>query len=151
MSAFLVNANVLVNSAVPKVQMTRTADFFSPSEDYIWTGHNTFYNLTVLNWTGIDIVNRSDYWGDNHYTSANIDNWDTAYSWGNHSEAGYLTSFTELDPVWSVEKVNYCLLDNASQTIITNTTQANQFMFNATWGIMQNGSDIIMGYIGDLI
>jgi len=26
-------------------------------------------------------------------------NWDTAYSWGDHSVAGYLTSFTETDPV----------------------------------------------------
>src|SRR5690606_12685348 len=26
--------------------------------------------------------------------------WDQAYSWGDHSQAGYLTSFTELDPVF---------------------------------------------------
>jgi hypothetical protein len=69
-------------------------DFFS---DYEWFGHNIFHNVTVFNYTGIDIVNRSDYWGDNHYTSANIDNWDTAYEWGNHSEAGYLTEHQSLD------------------------------------------------------
>lgn len=28
-----------------------------------------------------------------------ITNWDTAYSWGNHASAGYLTSYTETDPV----------------------------------------------------
>ena len=28
-------------------------------------------------------------------------NWDTAYSWGDHSSAGYLTSYTETDPVFS--------------------------------------------------
>jgi hypothetical protein len=28
----------------------------------------------------------------------NATNWDTAYSWGNHALAGYLTSFTETDP-----------------------------------------------------
>ena len=27
-----------------------------------------------------------------------ISNWDTAYSWGNHADEGYLTSFTETDP-----------------------------------------------------
>jgi hypothetical protein len=27
-----------------------------------------------------------------------ISNWDTAYGWGNHASAGYLTSFTESDP-----------------------------------------------------
>lgn len=31
----------------------------------------------------------------------NITNWDTAYSWGNHATAGYLTSFTETDPVFT--------------------------------------------------
>lgn len=28
----------------------------------------------------------------------NSANWDTAYGWGNHASAGYLTSFTETDP-----------------------------------------------------
>jgi len=31
-------------------------------------------------------------------TSTNISNWNTAYGWGNHASAGYLTSFTESDP-----------------------------------------------------
>lgn len=31
----------------------------------------------------------------------NSANWDTAFSWGDHSLAGYLTSFTELDPVFT--------------------------------------------------
>lgn len=31
----------------------------------------------------------------------NNTNWDTAYSWGDHGAAGYLTSFTETDPVFS--------------------------------------------------
>ena len=31
----------------------------------------------------------------------NITNWDAAYSWGNHATAGYLTSFTETDPVFA--------------------------------------------------
>jgi hypothetical protein len=34
----------------------------------------------------------------NGITSTLISNWSTAYSWGNHANAGYLTSFTELDP-----------------------------------------------------
>jgi hypothetical protein len=31
-------------------------------------------------------------------TSGDISNWDTAYGWGNHALAGYLTSYTETDP-----------------------------------------------------
>ena len=41
--------------------------------------------------------------GNGTYTSVtdNSAAWDSAYSWGNHSSAGYLTSFTEADPVFT--------------------------------------------------
>jgi len=32
------------------------------------------------------------------YVIANRSNWDEAFSWGDHADEGYLTSFTELDP-----------------------------------------------------
>lgn len=49
-----------------------------------------------------------DYWHLNStaYTAlsgvdaAQVGTWDTAYGWGNHASAGYLTSFTESDPVF---------------------------------------------------
>lgn len=34
-------------------------------------------------------------------TSTDINNWDAAFGWGDHAAAGYLTSFTETDPVFS--------------------------------------------------
>ena len=34
-------------------------------------------------------------------TTAKISNWDTAHGWGDHSVQGYLTSFTETDPIYS--------------------------------------------------
>jgi hypothetical protein len=34
-------------------------------------------------------------------TNTNISNWNTAYGWGNHALAGYLTSYGETDPVFS--------------------------------------------------
>jgi hypothetical protein len=33
-------------------------------------------------------------------TSTLINNWNTAYSWGNHAVSGYLTSYTETDPIF---------------------------------------------------
>lgn len=33
--------------------------------------------------------------------TTNSANWDTAYGWGDHSLAGYLTSYTETDPIFS--------------------------------------------------
>ena len=41
------------------------------------------------------------------YLTDNSTNWNTAYGWGDHSTEGYLTSFTETDPIWTAEKVNY--------------------------------------------
>lgn len=35
-------------------------------------------------------------------TNLNISNWNEAFSWGDHSLAGYLTSFTEEDPIYTV-------------------------------------------------
>ena len=37
----------------------------------------------------------------NGITAIDIINWTTAYSWGNHALAGYLTSFTEIDPTFT--------------------------------------------------
>ncbi len=37
----------------------------------------------------------------NGITSTNITNWTTAYGWGNHADSGYLTSFTETDPIYT--------------------------------------------------
>ena len=34
-------------------------------------------------------------------TASDISNWDDAYSWGDHALAGYLTSYTETDPVFT--------------------------------------------------
>jgi hypothetical protein len=34
-------------------------------------------------------------------TGGNSTNWNTAYGWGNHATAGYLTGFTETDPLWA--------------------------------------------------
>ncbi|MFC1742078.1 hypothetical protein ACFL3V_06080 [Nanoarchaeota archaeon] len=39
-------------------------------------------------------------WASN-YVVSHKDMWSTAYSWGNHASASYLTSYTETDPVYS--------------------------------------------------
>jgi len=38
--------------------------------------------------------------GVNTITDPKVGQWDTAYSWGNHADEGYLTSFTETDPIF---------------------------------------------------
>jgi hypothetical protein len=48
-------------------------------------------------------------------TTAKQTNWDTAYGWGNHASAGYLTSYTETDPV--VGAINGLVKANGAGTI----------------------------------
>jgi len=39
-------------------------------------------------------------------SSAGVQHWNAAYGWGDHGAEGYLTSFTETDPVYSADKAN---------------------------------------------
>ena len=57
--------------------------------------------------TDITTWNNCDTWIDvmvNTYglNPAAIGNWNTAFGWGNHASAGYLTSYTETDPIFGV-------------------------------------------------
>jgi len=49
----------------------------------------------------IDLSPYLDYTASSWFnTTNNSANWDTAYLWGDHASAGYLTSFTETDPIY---------------------------------------------------
>ena len=52
------------------------------------------YNSTQGFWENVALA-------ASNITSTDITNWNTAYSWGDHSLAGYLTSYTETDPIFS--------------------------------------------------
>lgn len=45
------------------------------------------------------------FWNSNDFSSTNVSNWDTAYGWGNHASAGYITSTVsgDLDIVGDVK------------------------------------------------
>ena len=62
----------------------------------------------VAQYTSND-YNTTHVFDTNHLkpTFLRVDNWDSAYDWGNHADEGYLTSFTESDPVWESEKAGY--------------------------------------------
>jgi len=50
-------------------------------------------------------------------TGGNSTNWNTAYSWGNHTNAGYLTSFTETDPKVGIITTGYSPKWNGSALV----------------------------------
>jgi hypothetical protein len=65
------------------------------STDHISEGTNLFYTDARV----------STYLTTNNYVTtteiANTANWDEAYNWGDHALVGYLTSFTETDPIFT--------------------------------------------------
>jgi len=56
--------------------------------------------LSVNGEIGNVVLNASDV-GALSATDSRILQWDTAYGWGDHSQEGYLKTFTELDPVFT--------------------------------------------------
>ena len=83
--------------------------FTSTETDPLFTASPAFgiLNQNINNW------NDAYSWGDHSVAGyatttqlntavANSANWDLAYSWGDHSQAGYLTSFSEADTLATV-------------------------------------------------
>ncbi|MFZ2978592.1 MAG: hypothetical protein WA057_02900, partial [Candidatus Magasanikiibacteriota bacterium] len=61
--------------------------------------------------------------------------WNTAYSWGDHAIEGYLTSYTETDPIWIASSSDYLTIDNASSTyakLSLNNTFSGENTFTGT-------------------
>ena len=59
---------------------------------------------TITGSTWLQIATR-DWVGDQNYVTTsgyNKSNWDTAYGWGDHSQEGYIKSYTETDTLDSV-------------------------------------------------
>jgi len=59
--------------------------------------------------------------GTNVITDAKVGNWDTAYGWGDHSSAGYLTSYLETDTLDAVTTRGGTTTNNISVGAITCT------------------------------
>jgi hypothetical protein len=82
-------------------------------------------------------------------SSTDITNWDTAYGWGNHASAGYLTSYTETDPTVPSH------VKDISSTQITNWDAAYGWGNHASAGYLtsisgSNLSSISIGALSDV-
>jgi hypothetical protein len=69
----------------------------------LWSQNvNDIYYNTGNVGIGTDIpTSKLDVNGIISATDGNSSNWNSAFAWGNHSTVGYLTSFTEADPVFT--------------------------------------------------
>lgn len=68
-------------------------------------------------------------------TTAKQTEWDTAYGWGNHASAGYLTSYTETDPVYSASAAA-----NVTNTKISNWDTAYGWGNHASAGYLTSAA-----------
>jgi hypothetical protein len=80
-------------------------------------------------------------------TNTKQSNWDTAYSWGNHASAGYLTSYTETDPV--VGAINGIVKANGSGTISA-ATAGTDYLAPAAIGVTVQAYDAGLASIAGL-
>ena len=149
-----------------------TANYLKPTD-----ASSLYYPLLsnpagyLTSFTETDPVYTASSW---YSTVNNSANWNTAYSWGNHAlagyltqtvadtlyyplssnPAGYLTSYTETDPVWTADKPNYLTSAVAANTYVpfyipsTITgafngalTSTGLYMFDGYSGPVPNGPD----------
>lgn len=69
-------------------------------------------------------------------TSTNINAWNSAYSWGDHSDAGYLKNFSESDPFFNAHPVK-----NITDQNISAWTEAFSWGNHANAGYLKNFSE----------
>ena len=76
-------------------------------------------------------------------TNWNAANWDTAYGWGDHAQAGYLTSYTETDPVFGASAAG-----SITSTQVTNWDTAYGWGNHASAGYLTAESDTLATVTG---
>jgi YD repeat-containing protein len=122
-------------------QLPQTGEFkISNGRSVGWGGHITLYTDTVERMRitpsgniGIGTTSPStklDVNGVITATGGNSTNWNTAYSWGNHSSAGYVPQARTL----TINGTSYDLSANRSWTIATTTPGGSdtQFQYNSS-------------------
>jgi|11_taG_2_1085331.scaffolds.fasta_scaffold00288_3 hypothetical protein len=83
-------------NGVPNTLQLGTASDYNASG--LWIRQ---YNQNSASPQGTGWQNWAQVWTANNFAN-NSTNWNTAYGWGNHASAGYLTSYTETDTLSSV-------------------------------------------------
>jgi hypothetical protein len=81
---------------------------------------------------------RDDFTDIETEVESNSGNWSSAHGWGDHGAAGYLTSYTETDPIFTAHVAN-----NITQTNIDNWSAAHNWGDHGTSGYLTTETDPI--------
>jgi len=99
---------------------------------WITSGTDVYYNSGNVGINNTNPTTELDVNGVITATGGNSTNWNTAFGWGDHSIADYLTSYTETDPVFGVHAAN-----GITSTNITNWTAAYGWGNHSTEGYLK--------------
>ena len=95
----------------------------------IWddsSNNGSYILLDAPNYTQVAswlFVGTPDLSGYSLTSSLNITNWNTAFGWGDHSAGGYLTSYTETDPIFLASQASN--IDAGDITNLNNLSGTN--------------------------
>ena len=87
--------NAIISPANGLLVYDTNLQTFSFYEHGVW--NDITINSSLVNYLKISDFNNSPA---GSITNTDITNWNTAYAWGDHSTAGYLTSYTDTDPIY---------------------------------------------------
>jgi len=90
---------------------------------------NTTSNTVDISWYKI--------WTGANFSQTEINNWGTAYGWGNHASAGYITGYTEVDTLQSVMSRGASTSSRLVSTLNVATGIANN-SFNTSQTLLGN-------------
>lgn len=102
------------NEYFVKIQLDATngTNFETMGTSQLLSVPYALYAKTVKSYNEVDPVFSNS--PANNISLTSISNWNTAYSWGNHANAGYLNSFNETDPTFANSPANSIGVTNIS-------------------------------------
>ena len=146
-------------------------DFMDVKNGIVLTNGNIFVNASQsgTNAAGTnELVGGNRVWHDGDFSATNIANWNTAYGWGNHASAGYLTSalaattYVSLtgsyaNPSWitslAYSKITgvpaFLLSEVDTLASVTNRGNSTTDRINVRGIGNQGGGNIMMGNVGE--
>jgi len=92
--------NTTYRVLVEKLGAADPSQFVGNEGEVFYDPNNPILKLSDGTTAGGVSVGSGGGGNDSRISSTQISNWDTAYGWGDHSTAGYLTSFSETDPAF---------------------------------------------------